>query len=676
MFRSKSAFEKTLDKATSNLLLEPDLDSMLQLCDLVRGGDIKTRDAAELIKKKVIEENNPNQKLLAVEVLDITMKNCGDNFHSEIISEAFMEKIISILKNVKSEQLKNKLLEMVQCWGLAFKNTEHKVAYRLYNVLKAEGYSFPPESSTGMNEFLKSQSAPVWKDGKECNACKVEFGMVTRKHHCRNCGGIFCGNCTTKQAIIPKFGIEKKVRVCDKCYSLLTSKSKSSKIKGETGSSSNAESDLPLEYLQSDLYKESQAPPPKKSAKELQEEEEMQLALALSMDEQTNRAQIEKDKQREKHITPVGSLNKTEDPDLEKYFDRAYWEKKKEKQKEQEIYSEVKQHNVSPLENKVPMVNEVLVTTSDEDKVFIEGVKRNLEQFMNRMKSYEIRGRSIANDHAVQTMFQSINAVFPKVTEIMSGLDDQRTKQEIVQNKLVQIKEARAAVDALRLEHLEKIRMEAEEAKRQRQIQIAYKLQVMRAKKQEYEAQERQRALYELQQQEAMRKFKIEEKRKQHQMYTAGGYATMNYNQDQQQQPQFYNMQGMQEALPNSVTLASAPPHTPQPTPQQSYMNPSIANNKNDIYQTTNYNTGFQPSTFNGYQNTGKVDYNNYQQPIPNESQHQIFNQETMAVQQPQMVGQQNQDQQNAVPNTQAQTSQQQEPQPNDDNSNLLISFD
>jgi len=674
MFRSKSAFEKTLDKATSNLLLESDLDSMLHLCDLIRGGDIKTKDAADLIKKKVIDENNPNQKLLSVEVLDITMKNCGDSFHSEIISEAFMEKIVDILKNVKSEQLKNKLLEMVQCWGLAFKNTEHKIAYRLYNVLKAEGYSFPPENSTGMNDFLKAESAPVWKDGKECNACKVEFGMVTRKHHCRNCGGIFCGNCTTKQAIIPKFGIEKKVRVCDKCYVLLTSKSKSSKINGET-SSSTGDSDLPLEYLQSDLYKESQAPPPKKSPKELQEEEEMQLALALSMDEQTNKAQIEKEKQQEKQATPVGSLNKTEDPDLEKYFDRAYWEKKKEKQKQHESYSKVQQHTVSPLENKVPMVNETLVTTSDEEKVFIEGVKRNLEQFMNRMKSYEIRGRSIANDHAVQTMFQSINAVFPKVTEIMSDLDDQRTKQEIVQNKLVQIKEARAAIDALRLEHLEKTRREAEEAKRQRQIQIAYKLQVMRAKKQEYEAQERQRALYELQQQEAMRKFKIEEKRKQHQMLAAGGYTAMNYNQDQQQQPQFYNMQGMHEALPNNVTLASAPPHTPQPTPQQSYINPAIGN-KNDVYQSSNYNAGFQSAAFNGYQNTGKVNYNNYQQPVTNESQQHIFNQEAMAMQQPPAVGQQNQDPQNAMPNTPIQASQQQETKANDENSNLLISFD
>lgn len=55
---------------------------------------------------------------------------------------------------------------------------------------------------------------------------------------------------------------------------------------------------------------------------------------------------------------------------------------------------------------------------------------------------------------------------------------------EALQDKLTQIRDARAALDALREEHKEKLRRVAEEAERLRQIHMAQKLQIMRQKKQ------------------------------------------------------------------------------------------------------------------------------------------------------------------------------------------------
>lgn len=40
------------------------------------------------------------------------------------------------------------------------------------------------------------------------------------QHHCRACGNVFCGNCSSKTSTIPKFGIEKEVRVCEACYEM------------------------------------------------------------------------------------------------------------------------------------------------------------------------------------------------------------------------------------------------------------------------------------------------------------------------------------------------------------------------------------------------------------------------------------------------------------------------
>ena len=55
---------------------------------------------------------------------------------------------------------------------------------------------------------------------------------------------------------------------------------------------------------------------------------------------------------------------------------------------------------------------------------------------------------------------------------------------EGLQDKLAQVRDARAALNALRDEHRDKLRRAAEEAERQRQIQLAHKLEIMRQKKQ------------------------------------------------------------------------------------------------------------------------------------------------------------------------------------------------
>ena len=57
-------------------------------------------------------------------------------------------------------------------------------------------------------------------------------------------------------------------------------------------------------------------------------------------------------------------------------------------------------------------------------------------------------------------------------------------QMETLQDKLAQIRDAREALDALREDHREKLRREAEEAERIRQIQLAQKLEIMRQKKQ------------------------------------------------------------------------------------------------------------------------------------------------------------------------------------------------
>ena len=68
-------------------------------------------------------------------------------------------------------------------------------------------------------------------DVTRCNSCRAVFGVIVRRHHCRACGWLFCGDCSDNFLLIPEkhyisnpsriviFGEDHKepVRCCDDC---------------------------------------------------------------------------------------------------------------------------------------------------------------------------------------------------------------------------------------------------------------------------------------------------------------------------------------------------------------------------------------------------------------------------------------------------------------------------
>jgi len=51
-----------------------------------------------------------------------------------------------------------------------------------------------------------------------CPLCAAAFGLFVRRHHCRRCGGVFCGSCSGSQIALPLFGMDGTHRVCDGCH--------------------------------------------------------------------------------------------------------------------------------------------------------------------------------------------------------------------------------------------------------------------------------------------------------------------------------------------------------------------------------------------------------------------------------------------------------------------------
>ncbi|GLH09645.1 Hepatocyte growth factor-regulated tyrosine kinase substrate [Gryllus bimaculatus] len=560
MFRSTSNFDKLLEKATSNLRLEPDWPTIMQICDLIRQGDVQPKYALGAVKKKLYNAN-PHSAMFGLLVLESCVKNCGHLIHDEVGTKQYMEQLRELVKTTSHDNVKAKVLELIQAWAYAFRNSpKYRAVQDTLNIMKTEGYKFPTLKES--DAMFSADTAPEWADGDVCHRCRVQFGMVQRKHHCRACGQVFCGQCSSKTSTLPKFGIEKEVRVCEACYDNIN------KPTTTTATSQKPEnSDLPPEYVSSVLSQQSQAPPPRRTEEELREEEELQLALALSKSEAEHK---EKEKKRttsalmsnaaavraKQYSPPLPTRSSPEpteedmDPELARYLNRSYWEKRQSEDRsksgasspgpanERDRRSPTGQQPSAPSTASSPPVQITASSAAPTSKLmhqkqengetdsqieeFVGGLKSQLEIFVNRMKSNSSRGRSIANDSSVQTLFMNITAMHSRLLRYIQQQDDGRVYFEGLQDKMAQVKDARAALDALREEHREKLRRQAEEAERLRQLQMAHKLEIMRKKKQEYLQYQRQLALQRIQEQEREMQMRQEQQKQQYLMGSMG----------------------------------------------------------------------------------------------------------------------------------------------------------
>lgn len=78
---------------------------------------------------------------------------------------------------------------------------------------------------------------PAWVPDdliSSCQLCKDEFTFFRRRHHCRHCGQIFCGQCSAQRHIIERLLYMKPVRVCNTCAVLLKPTAEDSSFRPKT----------------------------------------------------------------------------------------------------------------------------------------------------------------------------------------------------------------------------------------------------------------------------------------------------------------------------------------------------------------------------------------------------------------------------------------------------------
>ncbi|CAC5397164.1 FYVE, RhoGEF and PH domain-containing protein 1,FYVE, RhoGEF and PH domain-containing protein 4 [Mytilus coruscus] len=78
-------------------------------------------------------------------------------------------------------------------------------------------------NSKGMTDVELGKVAPKWIKDDEvtmCMKCTAKFTAIRRRHHCRACGDVVCGRCSSKKVPL-RYDNNHLNRVCDDCYHLL-----------------------------------------------------------------------------------------------------------------------------------------------------------------------------------------------------------------------------------------------------------------------------------------------------------------------------------------------------------------------------------------------------------------------------------------------------------------------
>ncbi|CAG8794421.1 16441_t:CDS:10, partial [Dentiscutata erythropus] len=213
-------FEESVEKATSELVPkgQDNLALNLDISDQIRSKSVQPKEALRILKKRITHEN-PNVQLLALSLTDTCVKNGGHHFLIEVASRDFVDTLVSIIKsNNSNHEVIQKILGLIQTWGLTFEDRPGLTYVTdTYKLLKHEGCIFPKVDKAAA-VMIDTATPPEWTDSDDCERCRAQFTMINRKHHCRNCGKTFCGECSSKTTTLPHIGINEPVRVCDTCY--------------------------------------------------------------------------------------------------------------------------------------------------------------------------------------------------------------------------------------------------------------------------------------------------------------------------------------------------------------------------------------------------------------------------------------------------------------------------
>jgi len=114
-----SQLQRFIQAACSPDNYEPNLALCLEISDLINAKKGSAPREAAMAIVHLINHRNPNVSLLALNLLDICVKNCGYPFHLQISTKEFLNELVRRFPErppIRPSRVQLKILEAIEEW--------------------------------------------------------------------------------------------------------------------------------------------------------------------------------------------------------------------------------------------------------------------------------------------------------------------------------------------------------------------------------------------------------------------------------------------------------------------------------------------------------------------------------------------------------------------------------
>ncbi|KAH7015160.1 VHS domain-containing protein [Ilyonectria destructans] len=184
--RTPSQLQRFIQAACSPENFEPNLALNLEISDLINSKKGSApREAATAIVS-YINHRNPNVALLALNLLDICVKNCGYPFHLQISTKEFLNELVRRFPErppIRATRVQAKILEAIEEWrGTICDTSRYKedlgFIRDMHRLLSYKGYVFPEvrtEDAAVLNPSDNLKSAEeMEEEEREAQSAKLQ----------------------------------------------------------------------------------------------------------------------------------------------------------------------------------------------------------------------------------------------------------------------------------------------------------------------------------------------------------------------------------------------------------------------------------------------------------------------------------------------------------------------
>ncbi|KAL2255325.1 hypothetical protein VTK26DRAFT_3605 [Humicola hyalothermophila] len=181
-----SQLQRFIQAACSPENYEPNLALNLEIADLINAKKGSAPREAAVAIVGYINHRNPNVSLLALNLLDICVKNCGYPFHLQISTKEFLNELVRRFPErppIRPSRVQLKILEAIEEWRRTICETSR---YKedlgfirdMHRLLSYKGYTFPEirrEDAAVLNPSDNLKSAEeMEEEEREAQSAKLQ----------------------------------------------------------------------------------------------------------------------------------------------------------------------------------------------------------------------------------------------------------------------------------------------------------------------------------------------------------------------------------------------------------------------------------------------------------------------------------------------------------------------